>query len=611
MHNKNLFFSGFLDFNGVDFAMTTIKLSDTTYRVNVLNTILRGHYKIISHLGGGGFGQTYLAEDIDLPTHPTCVVKQLKPLSNEPFVLETAKRLSDKEAEILYSLGSHDRIPRLLAHFQEGEEFYLVQEFADGLDLTQEIGKGKSLPETAAIALLKEILEILVFVHGRGVVHRDIKPANLIRRSGDRKIVLIDFGAVKEIGGMAADLQGNTNLTIAIGSPGYMPIEQMNGKPRLSSDIYAVGMMVIQSITGAEARSFTEHPDTAELIWRDRLQGSYSSGFLDILDKMIRYDFRQRYQTAQEVLDAIVAIGDISNIFQHDRSTIISPINEQSEFLDIIDKMLSPDSQQRYQTAQEVSEAITAAMGNTSSISRHDLPTVISAQISANSGDVDGVTTIISPQDTAALPDLSTQPQSPANISKFEQALSNDARDQRQNQICFPWKKVLLIGGIVTTVSIIAVITHAKRSLPLAEIANVPARITPVVPQNSLSPTTAISTASPSLSPLPITGSPTPPPIVGKAAEELLVQSILLNGKNQHQEALSKIEDAISLAPNNADAWIGKALTLAKLDRDDEAIAAYGIAIKLRPNKSFSKLNRLQILRELKSKNNPKNSPNP
>jgi serine/threonine protein kinase len=144
----------------------------------VLNTILRGHYKIISHLGGGGFGQTYLAEDIDLPTHPTCVVKQLKPLSNEPFVLETAKRLFDKEAEILYSLGSHDRIPRLLAHFQEGEQFYLVQEFADGLDLTQEIGKGKSLSQTAAIALLKEILEILVFVHGRGVVHRDIKPAN-------------------------------------------------------------------------------------------------------------------------------------------------------------------------------------------------------------------------------------------------------------------------------------------------------------------------------------------------------------------------------------------------------------------------------------------------
>jgi serine/threonine protein kinase len=279
----------------------------------MLNTIIRGHYKIISHLGGGGFGQTYLAEDIDLPTHPISVVKQLKPVSNEPFVLETAKRLFDQEAEMLYSLGSHDRIPRLLAHFQEGEEFYLVQEFADGNDLTQEIGKGKRSPESVAIAMLTEILEILVFVHDRHVVHRDIKPANLIRRKSDRKIVLIDFGAVKEIGGLAVDAQGNTNLTISIGSPGYMPIEQLNGKPRFSSDIYAVGMLAIQAITGAEPRQFAEHPDTAELVWRDRLQDYYSPQFLDILDKMTRYDFRQRYQTASEVLEAIAALSTITD----------------------------------------------------------------------------------------------------------------------------------------------------------------------------------------------------------------------------------------------------------------------------------------------------------
>jgi serine/threonine protein kinase len=275
----------------------------------VLNTILRGHYKIIKHLGGGGFGQTYLAEDIDLPKHPICVVKQLKPKSKEPFLLETSKRLFDQEAEVLYSLGSHDRIPRLLAHFQEGEEFYLVQEFADGRDLAHEIGKGIRLPERFVIDLLKEVLEILVFVHERGVVHRDIKPANLIRRKADRKIVLIDFGAVKEIGSLAIDSQGNTNLTIAIGSPGYMPTEQINGKPRFSSDIYAVGMMAIQAITGAEPRRFEEHPETAELIWRDRVPPDiYSSQFLDVLDKMVRYDFRQRYQTASEVLEAIALL---------------------------------------------------------------------------------------------------------------------------------------------------------------------------------------------------------------------------------------------------------------------------------------------------------------
>ncbi len=287
----------------------------------MLDTILRGHYKIISHLGGGGFGQTYLAEDIDLPTHPTCVVKQLKPVSNEPFVLETAKRLFDQEAEMLYSLGSHDRIPRLLAHFQEGAEFYLVQEFADGTDLTQDIGNGKRSPESVVIDLIKEVLEILVYVHDRNVVHRDIKPANLIRRKSDRKIVLIDFGAVKEIGSLAVDPQGNTNLTIAIGSPGYMPIEQLNGKPRFSSDIYAVGMMAIQAITGAEPRLFDEHPETAELVWRDRIQGAYSSQFLDMLDKMVRYDFRQRYQTASEVLEVIASLPKVT---EHDLPTVVS-----------------------------------------------------------------------------------------------------------------------------------------------------------------------------------------------------------------------------------------------------------------------------------------------
>jgi serine/threonine protein kinase len=328
----------------------------------VLNTILRGHYKIISHLGGGGFGQTYLAEDIDLPTHPTCVVKQLKPVSNEPFILETAKRLFDQEAGMLYSLGSHDRIPRLLAHFQEGEEFYLVQEFADGTDLTQEIGSGKRLPEPIVTSLLQEVLEILVYVHERNVVHRDIKPANLIRRKSDRKIVLIDFGAVKEIGSLAVDPQGNTNLTIAIGSPGYMPIEQLNGKPRFSSDIYAVGMMAIQAITGAEPRLFDEHPDTAELVWRDRIQGTYSSQFLDILDKMVRYDFRQRYQTASEVLAAIASLPKVSD---YDLPTVIGNSNSLSNNVEtlITSPQVAtkfPEPQQNYPTSSQTVPFATA-----------------------------------------------------------------------------------------------------------------------------------------------------------------------------------------------------------------------------------------------------------
>jgi eukaryotic-like serine/threonine-protein kinase len=451
----------------------------------VLNTILRGHYKIISHLGGGGFGQTYLAEDIDLPTHPTCVVKQLKPVSNEPFVLETAKRLFDKEAEMLYSLGSHDRIPRLLAHFQEGAEFYLVQEFADGNDLTQDIGNGKRSPESVAIALIKEVLEILVYVHDRNVVHRDIKPANLIRRNCDRKIVLIDFGAVKEIGSLAVDPQGNTNLTIAIGSPGYMPIEQLNGKPRFSSDIYAVGMLAIQAITGAEPRLFTEHPDTAELVWRDRIQGNYSPQFLDILDKMVRYDFRQRYQTASEVLDAIASLPNVTE---------------------------------------------------------HDLPTVVSSSSTNLNNNAE---TIITPSQAAT------------RFSEHQQRPVSGADPKN----CPPPKLwIWITGGVALLLLIVMAIISKTANNPVVANSPTPTAIAPSTPPK-------------------VTPAPTP-----LSVEELLAQALILNRNNKPQEALAKVEEAIKLEPDNAEAWGAKGLLLRSMGREKDAIAAFSKAMELRPD---------------------------
>jgi serine/threonine protein kinase len=350
-------------------------------------------------------------------------------------VLETAKRLFDKEAEMLYSLGSHDRIPRLLAHFQEGEEFYLVQEFADGKDLAKEIGNGKRSPEFVVIALLQEILEILVYVHERGIVHRDIKPANLIRRKSDRKIVLIDFGAVKEINGLAGDSQGNTNLTIAIGSPGYMPIEQVNGKPRFSSDIYAVGMIGIQAITGAEPRLFDEHPETAELMWREHVQGNYSPQFLDILDKMVRYDFRQRYQTAQEVLTAIASL---------------------------------------------------------SSINEHDLPTLISSHpnVDANNSS----TIISSPQALTQSPDISTNTQESPSVSRFNATNA----DKLQQQKVYPWKKVAIIAGIIAAISAVVAIVKSTHTPPKSESPNVVISIPlPPTPPALPIPTPSASIASP------------------------------------------------------------------------------------------------------------------
>ncbi|MDE5098852.1 MAG: bifunctional serine/threonine-protein kinase/formylglycine-generating enzyme family protein [Trichodesmium sp. St16_bin4-tuft] len=275
--------------------------------------ILRSHYKIIKHLGTGGFGYTYLAQDLDLPGYPKCVVKHLKPKSLDPGVLSVARKLFEREAGSLYKLGNNsDKIPKLFAHFQEGGEFYLVQEYIEGQDISQELASRKKLSESDTIALVKGILEALTVAHQNNVIHRDIKPQNLMRRRSDNKIILIDFGAVKEIDILSIDQNGRTILTVAVGTPGYMPSEQSNGKPKLSSDIYAVGMVGIKALTGKEPHSLLTDPKTGNVIWRNEAQ--VSNYLANILDKMVHEYFPQRYENAMEVLDVLLGAKEKINL---------------------------------------------------------------------------------------------------------------------------------------------------------------------------------------------------------------------------------------------------------------------------------------------------------
>ena len=269
----------------------------------MLGKLLDRRYQVTQVLGAGGFGRTYLAQDTRRPGNPTCVVKQLKPLTSEPSFLETARRLFNSEAETLEQLGNHDHIPRLLAYFEEDQEFYLVQEYIEGHTLSQELQPGQRWDESRVIELLKEVLSVLEFVHHHGVIHRDIKPDNLIRRNSDQKLVLVDFGAVKQIRTQMASAYGQPSATVAVGTPGYMPSEQALGQPRPSSDIYALGIIAIQALTGLMPISIQEDLSTGELLWQHLV--SVSRGFANILTKMVRYHFKDRYQTASEVLQAL------------------------------------------------------------------------------------------------------------------------------------------------------------------------------------------------------------------------------------------------------------------------------------------------------------------
>ncbi len=273
--------------------------------MEMIGQLLDRRYRIVQILNSGAFGQTYLAADMRRPGHPHCVVKQLRPPSNNSNILKTALRLFEKEAEILEKLGQHPQIPLLLAYFEENNHFYLVEEFIEGHPLSKELIPGHLWEQGRVIQLLIDLLEILVFVHQNNVIHRDVNPSNIIRRKSDNKLVLIDFGSVKEVSTQLINGNGQVTRTIAAGTPSYMPIEQFQGNPQYSSDLYAIGMIGIQAMTGLESSDLPKLQDpsisnTGEVNWRHRVK--VGAGLGQIIDKMVHHYYGKRYQSAQEVL---------------------------------------------------------------------------------------------------------------------------------------------------------------------------------------------------------------------------------------------------------------------------------------------------------------------
>lgn len=295
--------------------------------------VLARRYRIIKVLGSGGFSETYIAEDTQRPGNPQCVVKQLKPANTKPEALQLARRLFNSEAQTLEKLGIHPQIPQLLAYFEEDEEFYLVQEQIIGHPLNQELPSGRAIEEVAVIRIIRDLLKTLAFVHKNNVIHRDIKPSNIIRRHSDGKLILIDFGAVKEVSTRQLDYQEQTPFTIGIGTQGYAPSEQCFGRPHYSSDIYAVGMVGIKALTGIAPREL-DRDANGEIKWSNRSQVSHS--LAKILSKMVLDDFKQRYQSASEVLEDLEAFEDVVN------SQIRYPMLQDDSLMNTVDELGTP-----------------------------------------------------------------------------------------------------------------------------------------------------------------------------------------------------------------------------------------------------------------------------
>ncbi len=290
--------------------------------------LLHNRYRIQKSISTGNFQGTYLAVDevLGYSTDSKIVVKQLKQQSKDPEILELAKEFFGKEAKILKGLGqTTDRTPKLYDRFEADGEFYLIQEFIDGRSLAEELS-GAQLSEVQTFEILQEILTGLEEIHSRNVIHQDLKPENIIRRSRDNKLVFVNFGAIKAI---RKPTKIQILKGIGIGSLGYTAREQSIGKPEFASDIYAVGAIGLQCLTGRHPADLLDN-NTSELKWLQFCQTSDRAA--SILSKMVSVNRLDRYistTAARQEIDRFLTDSIVSNA-PPPQSDNNSPINNRS-----------------------------------------------------------------------------------------------------------------------------------------------------------------------------------------------------------------------------------------------------------------------------------------
>ena len=254
-------------------------------------------YRVIKQIGQGGFGKTFLVVDESQSPPILCVIKQWSQDQKE-FQLEALR---------LEELGSHPQIPKLIAYFEQDLCFYLVQEFVDGNNLARIMEEEGAFSEARIWQILDNLLPVLEFIHDRQIIHRDIKPENIIRRHSDGQLILVDFGAAKLVSEIDQYQTG-----ISIGSPQYAAPEQARGKAVFASDLYSLGLTCIHLLTQIPPFDLFDVTNNC-WAWRQYLivgvsvsgSAGVSHHLSRILDKLIQNDVSRRFQSADEVMQAI------------------------------------------------------------------------------------------------------------------------------------------------------------------------------------------------------------------------------------------------------------------------------------------------------------------
>ncbi|MCA2552205.1 MAG: SUMF1/EgtB/PvdO family nonheme iron enzyme [Microcystis sp. M04BS1] len=259
-------------------------------------------YLIVGVLGEGAFGRTYKAEDLNFNRKPRVIKKFIAQMQGA--ALEKSKELFQREAEKLDEL-KHEQIPTVYDYFSEGNSLYLVQEFIEGETLLQEYQRQGKFSEQKIREILQQLLPVLVYLHSKGLIHRDIKPDNLMRRRTDGKLMLIDFGGIKE---------QTSQMGTGLYTPGYAPYEHIMGRAIASSDLYSLAATCVRLLTGCLPQSDSNlvdpvyDVDKRRWLWQSVLNSqkrSISDFLANLLNKMLEDKSSQRYQSASEVLTVL------------------------------------------------------------------------------------------------------------------------------------------------------------------------------------------------------------------------------------------------------------------------------------------------------------------
>ncbi|PHV62794.1 protein kinase domain-containing protein [Cyanobacterium aponinum] len=259
-----------------------------------MNEILCDRYQILHPLDSGGFGETFLAVDLHSPTQRKVVVKALKSV-NHNTSSEIIEKLFFKEAQVLEELGQNcPQIPTLYAYFCQDDKYYLVQEYIEGKNLSQ----SGILSSDRCLTILTSLLDTLKYVHSKNIIHRDIKPENIIIRASDGLPVLIDFGAVKETMGSFNTSSGSTVSSVVIGTRGFIAPEQSMGRTVFSTDLFALGLTMIYSLTGKYPIELPSNNLTGELEWQNLVANLHPT-LAKVLEKAIKMEISNRYLTAE------------------------------------------------------------------------------------------------------------------------------------------------------------------------------------------------------------------------------------------------------------------------------------------------------------------------